>query len=346
MPFRPSTSAASTQFSCRQFVCAPCADDWRRRNGRPEPLRWFLVTERPACALVLAVTVLASVYYAGQHDELPRDAVVATAFDWGDGCGTAFGPYADTSAYHTRVIWAPTFTLLASLALALPVRCLWRGPGQPFDACCQRCGGARPEERTKVARGWFTCILVLCSGLNFLLAPVLSFGWSSNLVCRANATCRARMEAVYNGSAAGKVCCADFAAGTHVPGGSWTSTCNVAAFRILFVVTSVVFPFAIALLFTTALREKSRRQRGGALMSYSVQGGGHQMDGEGEDVAEDEDEEEEEESSSEDEAAKAADQLAQDVGVMTAVRPVTATKTKKKKKKKKRNVRYGTKGRN
>ena len=108
-----------------------------------------------------------------------------------------------------------------------------------------------------MGRGIFACMCALGGGLQFLLAPVLTFGWTSNVVCANNATCAFAMS---NAAAAAKstgdggggvVCCADYAADPTVQ-------CNQATYRILFIVTAVVYPFALCLALVTALLEKSK----------------------------------------------------------------------------------------
>ena len=67
-----------------------------------------------------------------------------------------------------------------------------------------------------------------------------------------NSTCARRMASLAASGDNGEVCCNKYI--SDVPG----SSCNVAAYRILFLCTSFALAFAICLGFYSALSEKSR----------------------------------------------------------------------------------------
>ena len=120
------------------------------------------------------------------------------------------------------------------------------------DSCLSCIGGTRSAERFKVGRGIFTCMCALGAGVQFLLAPVLSFGWNDNVVCVANVTCAVAMvKAAAKVDGHGTVCCSDYAVDPGIQ-------CNQATYRILFIVTAGIFPFALCLALTTALQEKAK----------------------------------------------------------------------------------------
>ena len=254
---RSLRDSAGTSAKC--LPAGRCSLDYRRRDGRLEPLRWFLITEIPAVIILLISTIIVMLYYNGQSDVIADETPIATHFSWATGCGDRFGLYASTSAYHTSVTYAPLMTLALCLTIGVFVRQI-----TPNARCCRRCcrkqAGERKEEMKKVARGWFVCLCLLSGGLNFLLAPVLSFGWSSNYLCLKNSSCAHRMAALATSGDPGVVCCDDYV--FNVPG----SSCNVAAYRIIFICTSFALALAICVAFYSALYEKSRRQAGGALM--------------------------------------------------------------------------------
>jgi hypothetical protein len=255
--FRTLRNSGGTSSKC--LPAGQCSRDYRRRDGRLEPLRWFLITEIPSVCALAVSTLVSVLSYNGQSHVIAADTAVATHFSWDSGCGDQFGPLETTAAYHTVVTYAPIMTMTICLVLGGLVR-QFAAKAACCERCCLRQAGTRNEERVKVARGWCTCLCLLCGGLNFLLAPVLSFGWSSNYVCINNATCASRMASLAASGDAGTVCCGDY--DSTIRG----SSCNVASFRILFLCTSFALAFAICLAFYSAISEKSRRQSGGALM--------------------------------------------------------------------------------
>ena len=246
-------------FSAKCIPAGRCSNDYRRRDGRLEPLRWFLILEIPALIVLVISTLVSVLYYNGQSNVIAEGTVVATHFSWVSGCGDRFGPFGNTTSLHVVVTYAPVITMAICLVIGGFVRQL-TAKAACCEPCCVKQAGTRREERAKVARGWFTCLCLLCGGLNFLLAPVLSFGWSSNYVCLKNVSCASRMAALAASKDGGTVCCDDYV--STVPG----SSCNVASFRVIFVCTSFLLAFAICTAFYSALSEKSRRQPGGALI--------------------------------------------------------------------------------
>ena len=183
-----------SKWGLRGGKCLPagrCSNDWRRRNGRLEPLRYFLLSEIPCIICFLIITFILIIYYAGQSQELPLHTIVGSNFQWSNGCAIQFATFADTSYYHSVVTWSPIFILLCVFSFGVPLRYL--ASSKSCDQCFACIGGTRSAERHKVGRGIFTCMLLLGSGLQFLLAPVLSFGWHDNVLCAQNNTCALAM---------------------------------------------------------------------------------------------------------------------------------------------------------
>ena len=218
-------------------------------------------------------TLVAVLYYNGQSDVIDKGTIVATHFSWTSGCGDQFGPFENTVAYHTVVTYSPVMSMVLCLTIGVIVR-QFTAKAPLCERCCLQQAGTRNEERLKVSRGWFTCLCLLFGGLNFLLAPVLSFGWSSNYVCLRNASCALRMASLAASRDEGTVCCDDYASSVR------GSSCNVGSFRILFLCTTFGLAFAICLAFYSALLEKSRRQSGGALMPARKPVHGEMLEGE------------------------------------------------------------------
>ena len=248
-----------SMWGMRGGKCLPsgkCSNDWKRRNGRLEPLRYFLLGEIPFVVILLIVTVVVSIYYAGQAHELPNNAIVGTDFNWYTGCADEYGLFSDTSSYHTLVTWSPFIVLFIIFGIGVPLRLSATSTWCNFCLSC--IGGTRSAERFKVGRSIFTCMCALGAGLQFLLAPVLTFGWTSNVVCVENVTCAQAMVAAAQAATSNvpktiQVCCSEYASDPEMQ-------CNQATFRILFIVTASIFPFVLCLALTTALQEKAKFQ--------------------------------------------------------------------------------------
>ena len=114
-----------SMWGMRGGKCLPsgkCSNDWKRRNGRLEPLRYFLLGEIPFVVILLIVTVVVSIYYAGQAHELPNNTIVGTDFNWYTGCADEYGLFSDTSSYHTLVTWSPFIVLFIIFGIGVPLR--------------------------------------------------------------------------------------------------------------------------------------------------------------------------------------------------------------------------------
>ena len=150
--------------------CVPsgrCSNDWKRRNGRLEPLRYFLIAELPLCVILCLVTLITVLYYQGQAEELPLSTIVGTHFSWTTGCADRFGDFASTVNYHTAVTWSPVVVFAVVLCIGVPLR--FAATSARLDCCLSCVGGTRTAERFKVGRGLLTCMCALGSGLQFLL---------------------------------------------------------------------------------------------------------------------------------------------------------------------------------
>jgi hypothetical protein len=241
-----------SQWGLRGTKCLPsgqCSTDWRRRNGRLEPLRYFLICEIPFIIILLIVTVITYFYYFGQRGELPNNAIVGTHFNWKTGCAVQFDTFASTHSYHDAVTSSPFMVLLLVMFIGLPLR--FTATKKRCDYCLSSIGGTRSAERLKVGRGIFTCMLVLGSGLQFLLAPVLTFGWTSNVVCHKNETCGKAMITAFEKQQRQSVCCSEYAKDP-------ITECNQATYRILFITAAAIFPFALCWALISALTEKAK----------------------------------------------------------------------------------------
>lgn len=150
--------------------CVPsgrCSNDWKRRNGRLEPLRYFLIAELPLCVILCLVSLITVLYYQGQAEELPLSTIVGTHFSWTTGCADRFGDFASTVNYHTAVTWSPVVVFAVVLCIGVPLR--FAATSARLDCCLSCVGGTRTAERFKVGRGLLTCMCALGSGLQFLL---------------------------------------------------------------------------------------------------------------------------------------------------------------------------------
>ncbi len=237
----------------RQLL-ARCRDDYRRRNGRLEPLRCFLVPELVVAVLGAVASVAAVAYLA---TPLPTEAgqLVAVHFNE-EGCGDEFQPssVAVPAMQATALIPASLFLALYGIAI------LTRSVPRCLFCVSFPCGWSTAAadmsttEKFKIRRAYFTMLCMLAGGANILLAPILSFGRSSNAVCVKNATCRAAAAAaaVGNQSAPSFVCCADYAA-------SPAEDCNSFLNLILFSVGLGLLPLVTTGAFCCAMREKLRR---------------------------------------------------------------------------------------